>query len=120
MIALGVALGGGLGALARYHLTGWIAPRQETPYPTATLVVNVAGSFLLGLTVAAAADGEISSRMLAWTGAGFLGGFTTFSTFAYETARLIEDGAWRYALANLALAGPLSFAAAAVGYLLVR
>jgi len=116
MTVLGVAAGGALGALARYHLTGWIAPRQRTPFPTGTLVVNVVGSLLLGLLVGLGAP----DSALAWMGAGFLGGFTTFSTFTWETLRLVEDGAWGYALANLALAGPLSFAAAAVGYLAAR
>jgi CrcB protein len=51
---------------------------------------------------------------------GVIGGFTTFSTFTYETLRLIEDGAWRYAGMNLLLSGPLSFAAARLGYLVTR
>jgi fluoride exporter len=120
VILVAVAVGGGLGALARYHLEGVIASRQRTPFPMSTLVVNVVGSLVFGAVVGLAGGGAIPADVAAWAGAGFLGAFTTFSTFTYETVRLIEDGAWRYAGWNLALSGPLAFAAAAVGYLLTR
>lgn len=118
MTVIGLALGGGLGALARYRLTGLIAPRQQTPFPLGTLTVNVVGSFALGLLVRLGTNGTVSPTWLTWAGTGFLGAFTTFSTFTYETLRLVEDGAWRYALWNIAISGPLSFLAAAAGYLL--
>lgn len=117
MTILGLAIGGGLGALARYQLEGVIAPRQRSPFPLSTLTVNVSGSFFLGVLVGLALAGRLPDPWLIWGGAGFLGAFTTFSTFTYETAQLIEDRAWRYAAWNLILAGPLSFGAAAVGYL---
>jgi CrcB protein len=53
-------------------------------------------------------------------GTGFLGAYTTFSTFTFETLRLLEDGAWRYAAWNLGLSGPLSFAGALMAFLAVR
>lgn len=120
MTLVGVAVAGGLGALARYHFEGMIAPRQRTPFPLSTLVVNVVGSLLFGVLAGLISAEVVPLHAMAWGGAGFLGGFTTFSTFTYETVRLIEDGAWRYAGWNLALAGPLGFAAAAAGYLLAR
>ncbi|MFP3914426.1 MAG: fluoride efflux transporter CrcB [Actinomycetota bacterium] len=120
MTILGLAIGGGLGALARYQLEGLLAPRQRSPFPMSTLIVNVSGSFLLGLVVGLALAGHLSEWVPVWGGAGFLGAFTTFSTFTYETLRLIEDRAWGYAAWNLLLSGPLSFAAAAVGYLIGR
>ena len=117
---LAVALGGGLGALARYWLEGLIAPRQRTPFPLSTLVVNVSGSILFGALVGMATEGGVSRSVVSWAGVGALGGYTTFSTFTYETVKLIEDGAWRYAAWNLVLSGPLSFAGAAIAYFLVR
>ena len=116
MTIVAVALAGGLGALARYTLEGLIAPRQATPFPLSTLVVNVSGSTALGALAGAASSGRLSSSLLTIAGIGFLGAFTTFSTFTYETVRLIENGAWRYAALNLLLSGPLSFAGAALTY----
>lgn len=120
MTILGLAIGGGLGALARYQLEGLIAPRQQSPFPLSTLIVNVSGSFLLGGLVALAIAGRLPESAPIWGGAGFLGAFTTFSTFTYETVQLIEDRAWKYAAWNLLLSGPLSFAAAALGYVVGR
>lgn len=120
MTLLGIAVGGGLGTLARYHLEGVIAPRQPTPFPLSTLVVNVSGSVLLGLLVGLVLSGRVPAHALEWGGVGFLGAFTTFSTFTYETVRLIEEGAWRYAWWNLLLSGPLAFLGAALGFFLVR
>jgi fluoride exporter len=114
-----VAVGGGLGAVARYALEGAIARRQKTPFPLSTLVVNVSGSLLLGAFVAATLSGSIPSGAALWVSTGFFGGYTTFSTFVYETVRLVEDDAWYYALWNVAFTGPLSFVAAAGGYLLL-
>lgn len=118
MTALAVAVGGGLGALARYVVEGVIAPRQQSPFPLSTLVVNVSGSTLLGALIGAATGGHVPTTLLDWLGTGFLGGYTTFSTFTYETVRLIEDGAWRYVAWNVALSGPLCFTGAAAAYLL--
>jgi fluoride exporter len=120
MTILGLAIGGGLGALARYQLEGLIAPRQQSPFPLSTLIVNVSGSFLLGLLVGLGLAGQLPDSTQIWVGVGFLGAFTTFSTFTYETVQLIEDRAWRYAAWNLLLSGPLSFAAAALGYVVSR
>lgn len=118
MTVLGLALAGGLGALARYHLGGWLASRWPGPVPVPTLVVNVAGSGLLGLLVGSMQTGRLSAGLFAWAGTGFLGAFTTFSTFTYETVRLVEDGSWLYAGLNVVLSYGLAGAAAALGYLL--
>jgi CrcB protein len=120
MTAFAVALGGGVGALARYAVEGVIAQRQSSPFPLSTLVVNVLGSTALGALTGALGAGRIDDTVLAWAGTGFLGGFTTFSTFTYETVRLIEDGAWRYAAWNLALSGSLSFVGAGITFLALR
>lgn len=116
MMLLGIAVGGGLGALARYHIGGLVSARQRTPFPLGTLIVNVSGSLLLGVLVGLVTAGRLPGAWLAWGGVGFLGGMTTFSTFTYETLQLVEQGSWRYAGANVLISGPLSFAAAALGY----
>jgi CrcB protein len=120
MTVLGVALGGALGALARYRLSGLVAVRQKTPFPAGTLVVNVVGSLLLGAMFGLVVAGRVSDSALAWGGVGFLGALTTFSTFTYETAILIEDGAWGYAARNAMLTIGLSFGAAALGFVALR
>jgi len=117
---LGVAIGGGTGALARYILEGIIAERQQSPFPLSTLVINVTGSIALGVLVGMVLSGTTPSGVLVWGGTGFLGGYTTFSTFTYETLKLIEDGVWRYAAMNVLLSGPLSFLGAALGYVVFK
>lgn len=118
MTILGLAIGGGLGALARYQLTGILAKRSQSPFPAGTLTVNVVGSFALGAVIGLAVAGSISDSVVMWAGTGFLGAFTTFSTFVYETLQLVEDQVWSYAVLNLVLSGPLSFGVAALGYVL--
>lgn len=121
MELLGVAIGGGAGALARcYVLEGVIAERQQSPLPLSTLVINFSGSIALGVLVGMVLAGTTPSGVLVWGGTGFLGGYTTFSTFTCETLRLIEDGVWRYAAMNVLLSGPLCFAGAALGYLVLK
>ncbi len=78
------------------------------------------GSSALGVLVGATAGSGAAPALVTWAGAGFLRGFTTFSTFTYETVRLIGDGAWRYVIWNLALSGPLAFAAAGLRYAIFR
>ena len=90
MIPLWVALVGGLGAAARFMLDGVITARLSRSLPTATLVINVTGSFLLGVVTGGAAGGAEAVRAVA--GIGFLGGFTTFSTASVELVRLVRVG----------------------------
>ena len=82
---IAVALAGGLGAVARLVTDGVISARVPGHLPWGTAIVNVTGSFLLGLVVALGPPGETA------IGTGFLGGFTTFSAASYETARLALD-----------------------------
>lgn len=118
MTILGLAIGGGLGAFARYQLTGVLAKRSQSPFPAGTLTVNAVGSFALGVVVGLAVAGHVPNSTVVWAGTGFLGAFTTFSTFVYETLQLVEDQAWSYALWNVLLSGPLCFGAAALGYVI--
>ena len=89
---LWVGLGGFLGANARYLLGGWIANRLGAGFPYGTYVINVSGSFILGFFLAFAQDRvwvAPSARLL--FAVGFVGAYTTFSTFEYESMRLFQD-----------------------------
>ena len=100
MIVVWVALAGGLGAVARLGLDGLVRMRVSASFPLGTVVVNVTGSFVLGLvtglTLAHAVPGEL--RLV--VGTGFCGGYTTFSTASFETVRLVEQRRTGLALLN--------------------
>lgn len=98
---LWICLGGAVGTGARYLLGGWILRVAGSGFPYGTLAVNVIGSFLLGLLmeVALATDFPPTLRLALTT--GVMGGFTTYSTFNYETLRLFQDEAWLLGIANL-------------------
>lgn len=115
-----VFLGGGLGSLGRWALTfvPW-KTAAEAGFPLATLVTNVAGAFLIGVVVAAAAPAGLSPRATLLLKTGVCGGFTTFSTFALETGDLIERGAYGVAAAYLVLSFVLGVAACLAAQALV-
>lgn len=99
---LWIALGGAVGTAARYLLSGWIARSAGPGFPWGTFAVNTIGSFLLGLLMRATLGSPSFSPTLRLAlSVGVLGGFTTYSTFNYETLRSIEEGAWGIAFANL-------------------
>jgi CrcB protein len=101
-IPLAIALAGALGALARYGLDGLIVRRTAAAFPWGTFVINISGSFLLGLLFTLTTE---RYRVDAWLRSGLmiglLGAYTTFSTLSLETYRLLEDGAWGLAFANV-------------------
>lgn len=92
MTWLGLGLAAGLGALARYELAGLVQTRTAGTRPVGTFVVNVAGSFLLGMAVAAEQAGRLPESTFRILTTGFLGGFTTFSTWMVETLFELEEG----------------------------
>jgi len=111
-----VGLGGFLGANARYAISVWAANRLGTAFPYGTLIINVSGSFLMGVAVTLIAGrfhDAASARLLITT--GFLGAYTTFSTFAFETLALLRQRDWRGGLFNAVGSAGLSAAAAALG-----
>jgi fluoride exporter len=100
MRILAIMTMGALGALARYEMSllisTWMA-RRESTFPLATLVVNVLGSFLLAVLVTLVAQKIVSDEWRFALGIGFLGAFTTFSTFAVEAEELAQRGEWTHA-----------------------
>lgn len=90
-----VAIGGGLGAMARFGVGRWLGDPTGPDFPTATLTVNVLGALLLGVVLAATrSEGTGNENLRLILAIGFLGSFTTFSTFTAELLRMSEGGAW--------------------------
>lgn len=112
MTVLLMALAGGLGAGSRYGLDAWMRPRVSDRLPWPTLLINVTGSFALGLLVGLGTD----STWLTIAGTGFLGGYTTFSTASVETVQLALGGRNAAAAVNALTMLVVSVAAAAAGY----
>jgi CrcB protein len=98
-----VGVGGFVGANARFVLARGVGALFETRFPLGTFVINISGSFLLGILGAVIEQRVMpnSEAMRLALGVGFLGAFTTFSTFEFETHALFEDGSWLTATANI-------------------
>jgi CrcB protein len=114
--ALLVTVGGGLGAIARFLVGGLVDERVAGDYPLGTLVVNLSGSFLLGLVVGLGA----SHRVQLLAGTATLGSYTTFSTWMLESQRSAQGGAPRLAWRSVLLALAAGLAAAVLGRVLGR
>jgi CrcB protein len=115
-----IGLGGALGANARFLISRWAAGRFGTAFPYGTFIINASGSFLIGVVLVIVIDhlgSNPSIRLLAAT--GFLGGYTTFSTFAYETVALLRQGEIQQALFNALGSAALGVIAASAGMLLM-
>jgi CrcB protein len=111
-----VALGSALGGVTRYLLGGWIQQRAGTAFPIQTLLINVTGSLLLGFLQRYALESvAISPEIRTMLTIGFCGGYTTFSTFSFETVRMLEDGDWKRAALYMSLSVILSVGAAVLG-----
>lgn len=95
ILTLCVALAGAVGAPARFGLDGWLQRRAQSTVPVGTLAVNLSGAFVLGLVTGLLKAHHLSSNVETVLSAGLLGGFTTFSTFTFESVRLAEESAWR-------------------------
>ncbi|WP_043502173.1 fluoride efflux transporter CrcB [Georgenia sp. SUBG003] len=115
MTVLLVALGAAVGAPLRYWTDRAVQARHDSVLPWGTLVVNVAGSFVLGFVAGGAVAGGVSDAVVAAAGTGFCGALTTYSTFGYETARLRESGSRLYVLLNITLSLAAGLAAAWLG-----
>jgi CrcB protein len=116
-----VALGSAVGGVLRYLLGGWVQERAGTTFPIQTLLINVTGSLLLGfLQQYALETSAVSPEVRTMLTIGFCGGYTTFSTFSFETVRLVEDGDWRRAALYVTLSVVLSVGAAILGIVAAR
>lgn len=116
-----IGIGGAAGAVARYLVGGWVAAVAGESFPYGTLVVNLSGSFLLGLLFAATTERALlSPDVRIPLAVGFLGAYTTFSTLMLETWRLGEDGALVGALANLGISSALGLVAVWAGLAIGR
>jgi CrcB protein len=113
-----VALGAAVGAPLRYLADVAVQRRHDSVFPWGTLAVNVVGSFLFGMIAALARDGDLSAGAVAGLGVGFCGALTTYSTFGYETLRLIDGGARIYALANVCISVAAGLGAVSIGWTL--
>jgi fluoride exporter len=103
-IALAVAVCGALGCLARYFVSGWVYGILGRGFPYGTFVVNIIGAYIIGLLMEFGLRSELIPPTLRMgLTIGFLGGLTTFSTFSYETFRLMEDGDFITATTNVIL-----------------
>ncbi len=116
MRTLWIGAAGFLGAIARYQVEGLVSRSTKATFPWGTLVVNLSGCFLLGLIGTLLTERFLPHPYLrnALT-IGFVGAYTTFSTFAFETLRLAEDGARGLALSNVALSVVMGLVLAWVG-----
>ena len=115
-----VCLGGAIGTGARY-LVGLAAQRLwGQTFPAGTLIVNVAGCFLLGIIMHLSARQVISDDARLTLGTGVMGGLTTYSTFNYETLKFVGDRAWAMGGLNFAATTVLCFAAGVLGVALAR
>ncbi|RDV45844.1 fluoride efflux transporter CrcB [Leifsonia sp. ku-ls] len=115
LLVVAVGLAGGVGAVARFVLDGVLRARVRVAFPLGTTVINVTGSFLLGLVTGLALAHGLPPEWRAVLGTGFLGGYTTFSTASYETVRLAQQRRYRAALMNGVAMLVLALAAAGLG-----
>ena len=112
-----VAIGGAAGALARYGTVVVYQRYAPTSFPLAILTVNVLGSLLFGLIWAYAEDRDwISENMRLLVLTGFMGSFTTFSTFAFDEAMFLRGGSWALFVANLLISNAAALVAVFVGF----
>ena len=116
-----VALGSAIGGVSRYLLGGLVQRMLDTTFPAGTLLVNVTGSFLLGAIIRYALETpSLTPEVRAFLTIGFCGGYTTFSTFSYETMALLEDGEWARAGVYITASVILSLIATFIGFALAR
>lgn len=121
MIYLLIFLGGGMGCVARAIVSAEFHVQLKSSIPWGTAVVNIAGSFLIGIVLAILTQPDTTSTQWRFfLATGFLGGFTTFSTFSWETLHLLSSGNWMEALINILVNLFGCLLGTFLGYLLVK
>lgn len=116
MLALAVAALAAVGASCRYVVDQFIQHQHDSVFPWGTFGINIVGSFVLGLVTGSVTHHGLSTTAAAIIGAGFCAGFTTFSTWMWETLALSENGALLEASLNVVLSLAVGLAAAAAGF----
>lgn len=116
-----VAIGAAVGGLSRYYLSLALTQRLGDAFPWATLVINVTGSLLLGFLMRyALASPSVSAELRLLLATGLCGGYTTFSTFSYETALLLEDGQYERAATYVLGSVLVALAATFAGFIIAQ
>jgi len=116
-----IAVGSAIGGVSRYLVGGLTQRLAGGTFPTGTLLINVTGSFLLGLILRYGVEtSTLTPEIRAFLTVGFCGGYTTFSAFSYETVALAEDGDWTRAALYVALSVGLSLIATFLGFAAAR
>jgi len=116
-----IAMGGALGSVSRWGCQRWIYQWHPHPFPFGTFTVNVVGSFLIGVFYAVSEKGNLMNadwRLFLTT--GFCGGFTTFSTFSFETISLLREGNYGYAVTYILLSVILGIVGVAAGMFIIK
>ncbi len=116
-----IGIGGFIGSVARYGMAVWIGQRWGRVFPLGTFVINVSGSFVIGLLMTLFTERLLVNpqwRLLLVV--GFLGAYTTFSTFEYETGTLVRDGEWLIAAMNVVFSVTVGFIALKLGEMLAK
>jgi CrcB protein len=116
-----IAVGSAIGGVSRYLVGGLVQRLTAGTFPAGTLLINITGSFLLGAILRYGIDTPtITPELRAFLTVGLCGGYTTFSTFSYETVALLEDGEWSRAALYVALSVGLSLVATFLGFVAAR
>lgn len=116
-----VAVGGAIGSVSRYLVSNWMVARFGSEFPLGTLLVNIIGCFIIGLFMAMSSERlSMSPYWRLLIAVGFLGGLTTFSSFSYETLRLLQDADMMHAFYNVGLNLTGGFLATWLGLMISR
>lgn len=116
-----IAFGSAIGGVSRYLIGGLVQRMTGSIFPVGTLLINITGSFLLGAILRYGVDTPtLTPELRGLLTVGFCGGYTTFSTFSYETVALLEDGEWRRAALYVGLSVGLSVLATFLGFMAAR
>lgn len=120
--SLNVAIGGAIGSVLRFWLVETAVRALGGGFPWGTIVVNVTGSFAIGFLATLTSENDLSSEATAWRHfmlTGILGGYTTFSAFSLQSLRLMQEGRWEAAVANILGSMALCLLAAWLGHVAV-
>ncbi len=117
---LAVGIGGFFGSIFRYLISHYINISTQSTFPFGTLTVNVAGSFLIGIIIATAFEGNFDKSMRLLLATGFCGGFTTFSSFSYEFFSLLQHEQTGYAFLYATASFVLGLAFVWLGFSLIK